>query len=591
MKYIHITFLLFMSVVVSTLFSSCENVLVPTDENLNTEDRLSKDPSFSEGLLMTAYLRVPSRSIAFDEVATDDAVSNNKTNDHLRMATGQWSASFNPKSMWDNSISSILYLNKFLSYNDQVEWKWSDSELNTLYKKRFYGEAYALRGLFELLLLESCAGIGENGELLGIPIIRDFIEVEENFNIPRLGFFESVDSIYADFDHALEFLTMDDYVDIQTPDQLPEGYGEFSVQGYNEIFGKRVNQRISGRVVKALKARLALLAASPAFNLQNERSLWENAAMNAAEVININGGINGLDPNGHTYYLPAQINRINLDNNLDQKEIIWRTAMGVTNSLERQCFPPSLFGNGDINPTQNLVDAFPTLDGYPIDNATSGYDENNPYENRDPRLSQYIIYNNSVFKGARINTSLGDNINAKDATDNSTRTGYYLKKLLRDDINLDPVATTSLNHYNVHIRYTEMFLIYAEAANESWGPDGKAPNASYSAKEAIAALRKRAGIRQPDQYVASISSKEEMRDLIRNERRLELCFEGYRFWDMRRWLMDLTEPAMGVNITDVLYSYVQVESRAYNNAYMHYGPIPQREVLKYDALIQNKGWK
>jgi hypothetical protein len=140
------------------------------------------------------------------------------------------------------------------------------------------------------------------------------------------------------------------------------------------------------------------------------------------------------------------------------------------------------------------------------------------------------------------------------------------------------------------MRYTEVFLIYAEAANEAWGPDGTGPN-GFSARDVIAAIRKRGGIAQPDNYLASITSKEEMRKLIRNERRIELCFEGFRFWDLRRWNADLTEPAKGVNISNNNFSVVEVEPRLYNNDYMHYGPVPQNEIVKFNALIQNKGWQ
>ena len=83
-----------------------------------------------------------------------------------------------------------------------------------------------------------------------------------------------------------------------------------------------------------------------------------------------------------------------------------------------------------------------------------------------------------------------------------------------------------------------------------------------------------------------------MRDLIRNERRLELCFEGNRFWDLRRWKADLTVAAKGVNINKAgtVFSVVDVEQRAYDNSYMIYGPLPANEILKYNALVQNTGW-
>ena len=80
-----------------------------------------------------------------------------------------------------------------------------------------------------------------------------------------------------------------------------------------------------------------------------------------------------------------------------------------------------------------------------------------------------------------------------------------------------------------------------------------------------------------------------MRQLIRNERRLELCFEGFRFFDLRRWKADLNETARGVNISDGVYNPFDVETRSYRD-YMYYGPIPYSEVLKFSELQQNAGW-
>lgn len=81
-----------------------------------------------------------------------------------------------------------------------------------------------------------------------------------------------------------------------------------------------------------------------------------------------------------------------------------------------------------------------------------------------------------------------------------------------------------------------------------------------------------------------------MRELIRNERRLELSFEGFRFWDLRRWKLSLTESAKGMNITNnTNFTVIPVENRVYQN-YMYYGPLPYGEVLKFNALTQNQGW-
>ncbi|MDP2338183.1 MAG: RagB/SusD family nutrient uptake outer membrane protein [Bacteroidota bacterium] len=587
MRYLKIYSLL---LILSLSFGACEKLLEPENDNHSTINRIYSDPGFAEGLLMTAYTKIPTNGLSFNDVATDDAVTNNKLNSYLRLATGEWSALFNPVNQWDNCNSAILYLNNFMGIIDTVAWKWSNSEINTMFVRRFKGEAYALRGLFEYHLLQTIGGVGVDNKLLGIPIYNKIMNADDNFNVPRATFDESVSQIYSDLDKALEYLTMDDYKDITSASQLPPGLESVKVTDYNSVFGLQTNQRISGRTVKALKARVALLAASPAF-ANNDATLWEKAANYAGASITGIGGIAGLDPNGSKFYDQTRVDAINLASNKDQKEIVWRSTISTSSAREKANFPPSLFGNGNVNPTQNLVDAFPMANGYPISHPLSLYNPANPYAGRDYRLALYIVYNGNKMSAKTITTGFGGGTNAKDSIQTSTRTGYYLKKLLREDVNLNPVSPSTKIHYEVHMRFTELFLIYAEAANEAYGPDGTGSN-DFSARNVIAAIRKRAGISQPDNYLISITTKEDMRKLIRNERRLELCFEGFRFWDLRRWKADLTETAKGINIDKAKTNFqvVDVEARSFNNQYMHFGPLPEREVVKYDALIQNKGW-
>jgi starch-binding outer membrane protein, SusD/RagB family len=592
MRYLKIYFSL---LILSLSFGACTKLLEPENDNHSTIDRIYREPAFAEGLLMTAYIRLPTSSYSFNDVATDDAVTNNKLDQYLRMATGEWSALYNPVSQWDNCNSAILYLNSFINVIDTVSWKWSNLQIDSMFVRRFKGEAYALRGLFQYHLLTTVAGIGTDGQLLGIPLYQKFINSTDNFNIPRATFAQSVDSIYADLDRSLKYFTMDDYKDVTTVSQLPPGLTNVLPANYNVVFGSLNNQRICGRQVKALKARVALLAASPAFNASNDPALWVKAADYAGAAITGIGGIAGLDPNGHRFFEAARIDAINLATGIDQKEMLWRKSIVTNNTRELANYPPGLnnnnTGNGNVNPTQNLVDAFPALNGYPISNPLSLFNPLSPYANRDPRMAFYIVYNGATFVGQVVTTGVGGGSNAKDSISTSTRTGYYMKKLLREDVNVGTVSPSTKKHYEVHMRWTEFFLIYAEAANEAYGPNGTGTY-PISARDVIAAIRKRAGITQPDNYLASITTQDAMRTLIRNERRLELCFEGFRFWDLRRWNANLTEVAKGININKAktTFTTVDVEARVYNNAYMMYGPVPYREVLKYNALIQNKGW-
>ncbi|UCH15097.1 MAG: RagB/SusD family nutrient uptake outer membrane protein [Bacteroidales bacterium] len=571
---------------IAVVFSGCEDLLEPADDNHRTLEEIYNDPDFAEGILINSYSRLPTNSYSFNEVATDDAVTNNKFSGYLNMATGQWSSINNPVSQWTNSYTAIMYLNRFLAEIDSVEWSYRSDIAKTLFNNRHKGESYGLRALFMLNLLQAHGGYSSGGELLGVPIITEVLETGSDFSRPRNTFEECMQQIYSDLDEAEKYLPLD-YLDLESSTDLPARYKDFPVEEYNRVFGDVNRQRISGRIVKAIRAKAALLAASPAYN-EGTTSTWQDAANYAAEVIRLYGGISELDPDGGLFYIRTNVNRINLAADRDQSEMLWRGSISTGYDLEQDIFPPSLYGTGQVNPSQNLVDAFPMANGYPITDAVnSGYDPANPYINRDPRLHNYIVVNGSTMAGETILTETGGGDDAVDFLKTSTRTGYYLRKLVNEDVNLDPTSLQGQKHYNPHIRYTEIFLIYAEAANEAWGPDGRGVNA-FSARDVIAAIRSRAGISLPDNYLASINNKDDMRRLIHNERRLELCFEGFRFWDLRRWKKNLTEPAYGVRISNGNYVVVQVENRLYED-FMYYPPLPYNEVLRA-GLIQNIGW-
>lgn len=569
------------------MFAGCKKQLLsPLDDNHRTKESIYEDPYFAEGILMNAYTRLPTNGYSFSEVATDDAVTNDKFSPLLNMATGSWSAANNPVEQWTNSYTAIMYLNLFLDETDSINWSPMNKDVRVLFNDRHKGEAYGLRGLFMLNLLQAHAGYDAGGQLLGVPIITVAPEPNTDFRIPRSTFDQCMTQIYSDLTEAEKYLPLD-FKDIVAA-QLPPKYSHMAVADYNRVFGNFNRQRISARIVKAVRTKAALLAASPAYNTQGTASKWESAANYAGEVLNLNGGISGLDPNGALFYTAARVDGINLANGIDQLEMLWRGSIGTSNNLEQGNFPPTLYGNGRVNPTQNLVDAFPMANGYPITDPASGYIPTDPYAGRDPRLKNYILVNGGTMSGKTIWTKTDAPTNdAVNVLPTSTRTGYYLRKLLREDVNMNPSSTSVQKHYPVHIRYTEIFLSYAEAANEAWGPDGTG-TFGYSARNVIAAIRKRAGIAQPDNYLASVASKEDMRKLIRNERRLELSFEGFRFWDLRRWKENLAEAAKGVIITNNTYNIQAIENRQYSD-FMYHGPIPLTEVSKAD-LKQNKGW-
>ena len=586
-----------LSLCLAASLSACDDLFDPALEN-NKDITEVTDPLFARGLIDNAFLVLPYDGSSVSDVATDDAVSNDNDNNYKKMATGNWTSEMNPVNQWETRYHAIQYCNLFLEHVDEVEWSYSSESLNQMFKDLYRGNAYALRGLHMFYLLRAHCGM-VNGELMGVPIHLSSEDVSTDFNQPRNTFKECIDQIMSDFDEALKYLPAE-YGDVSAG-AVPAKYAQIGADDaeYNRAFGNNQRGKIDANIISAFKAQVAIFAASPAYASAGAMT-YEQAARYAADCLKIRGGISSVDPTGWKWFANKDFIKNYKFTDPDPLEIIWRGVVGDSNDQESNNYPPSLYGKGRINPTQNLVDAFPMANGYPITSSASGFDAANPYDNRDPRLRTYILVNGDLMGvgNTPINTAADattlDGLNRENGS--STVTGYYLRKLLRDDINLNPSSTTQQRHFGARIRATEIFLDYAEAANEASGPKANVGGAGFSAYDVIKAIRQRAGVGgDNDPYLEECAaSQEKMRQLIRNERRLELCFENHRFWDLRRWKANLNEGVRGVSITtaasgDFNYRGINVESRDYKD-YMYYGPIPYSEILKWSNLQQNEGW-
>lgn len=580
--------------------TSCDDLIDPALENNQDITEMYGDPTFARGLIDNAFLVLPYDGSSVSDVATDDAVSNDAENNYKRMATGSWTSQMNPINQWETRYHAIQYCNLFLENIDNVLWDYSSESLNQMHKDLYRGQAYALRALHMFYLLRAHCGV-VNGQLMGVPIHLTSEDATSDFNQPRNTFKECIDQIMADFDEALKYLPAQ-YGDVNASG-VPAKYKQIGADDaeYNRAFGSLQRGKIDGNIIAAIKAQVALFAASPAYSSAGAIT-WEQAASLAASYLTMRGGLSAVDPTGWIWYAQKDYIKNYKFTDPDPAEIVWRGVVGDSHDMEQDNYPPSLYGNGRINPTQNLVDAFPTASGYPIAEAPAGdYNAASPYENRDPRLKAYILVNNSsigVDNALIITASDGTTLDALNRENGrSTTTGFYLRKLLRDDVNLNPSSTTDQRHFGARIRTTEIFLDYAEAANEAQGPSAHVGGAAFSAYDVIKAIRARVHeLGWQDTYLESIKNDQaKMRELIRNERRLELCFENNRFWDLRRWQADLNQTARGINITTgatgaLNYQSIDVEARSYQN-YMYYGPIPYSEILKWSNLQQNDGWK
>ncbi|HEX5152952.1 MAG TPA: RagB/SusD family nutrient uptake outer membrane protein [Parafilimonas sp.] len=251
----------------------------------------------------------------------------------------------------------------------------------------------------------------------------------------------------------------------------------------------------------------------------------------------------------------------------------------------------SLGGWSSLDPTQSIVDAYEMNNGKTIDDPASGYDPNNPYKDRDPRLEASIIYPGQFYEGGYYN-SIDANSGDYYIGDNNSKTGYLPKKFISHmSEDYADMWNTGLNV--IVIRYAEVLLSYAEAKIELNQVDA-------SVYDAIDAVRVRAGMPKVDR--SAYSSQSALRTLVRRERRVELAFEGLRWFDIQRWKIGEQVRSGVVHGTrlgtvdestgNVTYSgdHINVETRTFNPNRDYLWPVPQSEIDINHSLTQNGGY-
>jgi hypothetical protein len=558
------------------LFGSCEKQLEPEVSNIYTKDVVLNTVNIAEGILLTAYLGLPVNHSNFNlDYASDDAVTNNRDASVKTANSGGWTSDANPFGVWNSAYENIFYINSFFQEIDKVVWWWKQQDVNDWFAERLRGEAFGLRAHYYFTLLQAHAGKGTNGEMLGVPIVDHVLDPGNpaDYQIPRSTFNELVEFILTDCDSAIAL--------------LPNRYENTKDIYYNIAGGEDYTNRINGMAARMIKAKTLLYAASPSYS--DGTYSYQRAAEAAAEIMDLNGGLDEIVPENFNHLQFYSNGKVTGDKN-SHPEVFWYSSSRNINSWEDDNYPPTWYGLGRTNPTQELVNAFPMATGIPVrDNKINSSD---PYSGRDKRLSLYIFYNGmTLIRGGdtlTIDVTEGSQDAPGSSDPNTTLTGYYLKKFMNLNVNVNPAVNSNGPHYYVYARYTDALLMFAEAANEAVGPDGDI--GGYTARTVINAIRKRAGISST--FWVGLQDQVGLAELIKIERRLEMCFENQRFWDLRRWGMTdvMAQPVTGVKISadDLTPTYVTVESRNYQ-AYQIYGPIPYGETLKYD-MIQNEGW-
>lgn len=515
-----------------------------TDGGIYQEDVWISD-RLARGFLNNAYFGVLRRYDITDGAllasASDEAVNSNQGSTINIFNNGTWGPLRTLDDQYANMYNYIRRTNLFLEQSP------TSKIVPSTAIPALRGEAFFLRAYYHFELFKRYGAI--------IIVNRSFA-LKEELDLPKNTFDEVVNQITADCDSAIAVL-------------LPS----MSDQSVTD------RGRASQTAALALKARTLLYAASPLNNPGSEVAKWQKAADAAKAVINMGK---------HSLLSAAQHPNIwNYTSQAYNAEVIFASSADNVNSIESANAPISYDGaRGRTNPTQELVDAFEMrATGKPITDPTSGYVASNPYLNRDARLGLFIMLNGSVFKSPRIvETFVGGKDNVVTNV-NTTKTGYYMRKFLYDAANWAVNSPSNVRRPWVHFRYAEVLLNYAEALNEAQGPVADV----YTN---VNLIRTRAGL----PVLPTGLTKDQMRNRIQNERRVELCFEEHRFFDVRRWKKGeefFNKPVSGMKIikngTAFTYEVFTVENRIFTEKNYRF-PFPQSELNRTTKLEQNPGW-
>lgn len=341
------------------------------------------------------------------------------------------------------------------------------------------------------------------------------------------------------------------------------------------------NGRATRAMAMALKSRAALYAASPLYNTNGDNAKWTEAAKASHDIIASAGELGlGLDTYANLFK----------SKNYNSKEVILCRPTGTSKTFEQANYPMGVTGgNTTTCPTENLASAFEMKDGRAFD-WNDPTMKANQYKDRDPRFYLTIVHNGMLWPAKKAVDISEGGANGLPLT-NATTTGYYLRKYVDNSISFEAGSTTAATHHNwILFRYAEVLLNYAEAMIHVNGNcDYKDATYTMSAREALNAVRKRAGIPE-----VAACSQDEFLMRVKHERRVEMAFEGQLFWDLRRWKnLDETKNIYAVRIThhDGVLSYEKtlLSERSVSNK-LYFYPIANVELFKNKKLVQNSGW-
>lgn len=471
-------------------------------------------------------------------------------------------ASGNPDSRWAEYYIGIRKANIFLKYIHL-------SDMSAGRKNRMIGEAMLHKALLHFELVKRFGGV---------PIMDNLLDLSGDINIPRSSYEECVEYIVGLCDQSAEFL----------PTRYPiNDYGRFTK---GTAYG--------------LKAKMLLYAASPLVNenpIPNanlyqryespDKGRWRRAAEAALQVIELR------NPDGspaHELYPDYQ--RFFFVKEGNYEGLIMRQNT-LTNAVDKANGPSGFQGaRGNTNLSLEFVNMFEMKETGLLPHEDPSYDPQRPYEGRDKRFYSIVLYNGAPLWGREVETYKGGLDYPVAAGQKGCVTGFTMYKHIDPMVSIVAPEVRTYHDFPV-LRYADILLIYAECMNEYMGIGDDEPVTDELIYKCINDIRDRGEL----PHVSDLT-KGEMRELIHRERTIELSFEESRYYDLKRWRQAetvLNRPVHGVIIEkageDFEYKYeingapIVVENRKFDMR-MYFYPIPQTEMDKNKALIQNRGW-
>lgn len=547
--------------------TSCEGFLDTRIDTYTTADRVQTRYNTLWSFANAFYAPLQSGYTVLDNnlfaAASDEAVQTSLESDVQYFNNGSINSSVNPLSyLYDKYYEGIRAALFFLDYAEDGEMLLAQNrdtsgvtnmdnrisyQKDVRSLKWYRAEAHVALAYYYSELIKMYGGV---------PIITNTLDKEiAPGHIERSSYDQVVEHIVSLIDSQI--------------DSLQEDWATHS-----DNVAARAG-RFDKATAMAIKVRTLLYAASPRNNPEGAVEKWERAARAAADLLAFRNYSMPVNRNYGSYFVGA--------NPLYDRETIYAIRMSAGNALEKANYPITTpGGNSGVTPTQNLVSSYEVV---------GSEDPVNPYNNRDPRLAATIVYNGCRWNGRDID--LASKGTDDMSTQNATRTGYYLRKFMTDNLNLQQNATAQ--HMWVLYRHAELLLNYAEAMNEAYGPDAKPEGYALSAREALTEVRNSASTSLPK---VTATDKEQFRKAIKHERRVELAFEDHRYWDLIRWLDAedvLNSTLEGVKISKTatgtpVYRNTSVEDRTFLER-NYYLPFAMSEVMNSDGtLTQNPGY-